>query len=760
MNDILRLKGRFNPRPGKFGGGAASLPKSKDPINGSERSVSAEHLAKHSSKIHELMESWHMKKYIEGALVDVHYRQVIAKSNRVRAIFQKEKDDTKESNNSIVGARFGDNDNHIITHHVTLAMLADAEKKFRIASLVLREEFGGAISATQLDGIKQKNIDFKKYDMPESTFRQVVVDGYYAALFEYPEMAKKPSESIITLYRTSEDMKAVLKEIGISLSDDRIFGDATVQLYPPEIDTLYREAPYLIAMAVEDMNTLVQDDQGNLVERETWMTFIEEPGDEPVIGVIDTPFDTSSDVYFRKWVQYEHMIDPEIDITTEDKRHGTAVSSIIVDGPSINPSLEDGCGKFRVKHFGVARKGQMSSFKIMRDIESIVKANPSIRVWNLSLGSVREVAKSYISPEAAMLDRLQNDYDVIFVVSGTNYNEGSKPGEKLIGSPADSINSIVVNALDHQGQAATYSRRGHVLSFFKKPDVSYFGGDHGLAMKVCTPLGEEHMTGTSLATPWVTRKVAFMIEVLGLSREVAKALLIDSAAGWDDIGSDIKKASLLGFGAVPKHINDVVRSKDEEIKFFIDSETEAYDTYNYNLPVPTDNGKHPFIAKATLCYFPKCSINEGVDYTSTELDVYIGRMKRSGKNTGLKSINKNVQSIEDGEWHAVDEETARKVFRKWDNTKHIREVINDKLVPRKAYEDGLWGISIKTKNRTNNKDGINLKFGLVITLKEMNGVNRINDFVQQCSLRGWLVNEVNVNNSVEVYEKLQETIEL
>ena len=53
-------------------------------------------------------------------------------------------------------------------------------------------------------------------------------------------------------------------------------------------------------------------------------------------------------------------------------------------------------------------------------------------------------------------------------------------------------------------------------------------------------------------------------------------------------------------------------------------------------------------------------------------------------------------------------------------------------------------------------DGIN--FAIVVTLKEINGVNRINDFINLCELRGWLVNRINVNTRVEIYNKAQETI--
>jgi len=41
-------------------------------------------------------------------------------------------------------------------------------------------------------------------------------------------------------------------------------------------------------------------------------------------------------------------------------------------------------------------------------------------VWNLSLGSAMEIDPNFISPEAAELDRIQCEYDVIFVVAGTN----------------------------------------------------------------------------------------------------------------------------------------------------------------------------------------------------------------------------------------------------------------------------------------------------------------------------------------------------
>ncbi len=87
------------------------------------------------------------------------------------------------------------------------------------------------------------------------------------------------------------------------------------------------------------------------------------PKQEPVIGVIDTPF--YEDVYFKDWVSYESMLGDSIELDARDYTHGTEVTSIIVDGPPINPMLDDGCGRFRVKHFGVAKK-RFSSYTILR----------------------------------------------------------------------------------------------------------------------------------------------------------------------------------------------------------------------------------------------------------------------------------------------------------------------------------------------------------------------------------------------------------
>ena len=69
-----------------------------------------------------------------------------------------------------------------------------------------------------------------------------------------------------------------------------------------------------------------------------------------------------------------------------------------------------------------------------------------------------------------------------------------------------------------------------------------------------------------------------------------------------------------------------------------------------------------------------------------------------------------------------------------------------------------WGIKIYKKGRTSNADGT-LTFAVVVTLKEMNGVNRIDDFIKSCELRNWLVTELDVETRLDIYNKQEEEID-
>lgn len=736
MNSLIQLKGNLNEKKSLGKPGPASIPQ--------KSAINVEDVDRLISDLQKLYLKWEKDDILDGALVSVFYKRVVPKSKRIKTLLSKK---SEHSNDSIVGAKFSDDKKHIITHFVDLETIKNNIEKLKKAKEIIVQIFNGKVDSADLKNINYYQRQIERYDLSKSLFGDIISDIDIVLGFGTIDNSDLIDEnSIINYFDTKKNIKDIMTKLNISDSDYKIIDPkSSIQFTNPKSFNIFKKkVPYLVAMATYDMANYSFEQVFDAVGSE--LPIIPNPSTEPIIGVIDTLFDNS--VYFSKWVDYEDMIDENIPREEKDYEHGTSVTSIIVDGPAFNPKYDDGCGRFRVKHFGVATSGRNSSITIMQKIERIIKQNPTIHVWNLSLGSELEVNQNFISSEAALLDRLQYENNIVFVIAGTNK---SCKERKKIGSPADSINSLVVNAVDFEGNIASYSREGRVLSFFNKPDICYYGGDNNDGFITCTKNGAKLGIGTSYAAPWISRKLAYLIDVIGLNREIAKALIIDSAIGWNEF--DTEKANYIGFGQVPIRIEDIINSEEDEIKFYISGESNLYDTYTHNIPVPLYQGKYPFIARATLCYFPECSRNQGVDYTNTELDFYLGRIDNKGS---IKSINENRQS--EGESSGINEEDARKWYRKWDNVKHISQILKPNLKPKQRYDNIMWGLSIKSKERLFIREK-GIKFGVVMTLKEINGVNRIDEFINQCSLRGWLVNKIDIDNRVDVYNIAQEEIE-
>lgn len=740
MNNVLELKGkRFVQESKKGNGGGAAI--------NSKVVVANNHVKKLQSKLQSLREFWmNEDKPFSGILISVHYNKIVAKTNRISGLFKGD-----QSNYAIVGAKFNtEKTKHIITYFLENADIEDSIKLLENVSKVLTIYFTDGISKEVFEQkILFDRIDFKKYFLSKTLFRQIVADVSYIDDFEVEMARKHDKESIITLFDIGVDVKYVFNKIGIDILSSRILDNRTVYLDENQMNLLYEKAPYLVAMATENLSDLSPDDF--IEEYESDITSIPNPGIEPTIGVIDTLFDKR--VYFSKWVEYHDMVDDNIPKGQNDYRHGTAVSSIIVDGPKMNPWLDDGCGRFKVRHFGVAAGAQFSSFTIIKLIKTIIEGNKDIKVWNISLGSNQEINDNFISAEAAVLDQIQYENDVIFVVAGTNK---SREDVNKIGSPADSINSMVVNAVTKSGLSTKYSRKGLALSFFAKPDVSYYGGSEEQYIQVCEPLGATFVAGTSFAAPWIARKLAYLIDVLGLNREIAKALIIDAARGWNDAPTP-EEVALYGHGIVPIKITDIIQTPEDEIRFLVTDVSEKWNTYNYHFPIPLKADTYPYYARATMCYFPLCDRAQGVDYTNTELNLHFGRIQDDGK---LNEINDDKQNLDDiGESRSyILEGDARERFRKWDNVKYVAEKVKDRRVPKKSYRNKNWGMEIKTNNRLDPEDGVGLRFGVVVTIKEMYGINRIDEFIKNCNLNGWLVNAIDIQNRIEIHEKINEEI--
>lgn len=743
LNNVLELKGKRFVQANKNGNGGGVTMNSKV-------IVTSQHLLKLKDKIEQIQKYWqHEQRPFKGVLISVYYNKIVAKSNRIAGLFRG-----VDSNLAIVGAKFNsEKTKHIITYFLDFEDLEYSIKLLTKVNEIMVMHFQNGVTKQIFDNNRIiGKIAYTQFGIPKTIFKQIIADASYIEDFEIERASQQFKESIITLYDTKTDTQQLFKNIGIDILSSRILDNRTVFLDEKQAKVLFEKAPYLVSMATENLADLSPEDF--IVQSHQGLAYIPSPTTEPTIGVIDTLFDTN--VYFAEWVEYHDMVDNSISKSSADYNHGTAVTSIIVDGPKLNPWLDDGCGRFKVRHFGVAVGAKFSSFTIIKQIKRIIAENTDIKVWNISLGSNQEVNDNFISAEAAILDQIQYENDVIFVVAGTNK---PNPNVVKIGSPADSINSMVVNAVTKSGLSTKYSRKGLALSFFAKPDVSYYGGSEEEYIQVCEPLGAAKVAGTSYAAPWIARKLSYLIDVLGLNREIAKAMIIDSARDWNDAPTP-EEVALYGHGVVPIRIEDIIQTKDDEIKFVVTDISEKWNTYNYHFPVPLKDDSYPFFARATMCYFPICDRAQGVDYTNTELNLHFGRIKDNGKLNEINNDKQNQNEMPDSPQSCILEGEARKRFRKWDNVKYIADKIQGRKIPKKSYSKNKnWGMEIKTNNRLDPQDGIGLRFGVVVTLKEMHGVNRIDEFIKNCNLNGWLVNKIEVVNRIDIHEKVNEEIE-
>lgn len=744
MNPVLKLNSKlFKETPEYNGPGLPNLKKNV--------TVTAKQIRLLAAQLKTIRNEWGKYSINANPVISAYYTKMVPKSSRMKRLLAG-KDGASDS--SIVGARYWYGANgtprHQIVHCVTPESLDKTIATLEKVAQAVGETMDGYATQDKLSPLakdeerKRWNEILGKFDLKRTAFCQSIVDLSFIKRFavdrEAPEIT---DDAIVTLYKTELSLADVFERTGIPYSGLNKIDDSTVVLTSAEYAKLAAKAPYLISMGLVKWSSLPLDTEGKRTPSRT--RTIPAPTNEPIIGVIDTLFDENeNNTYFANWVQAHDLVAPDIHRNDRSYKHGTCVTSILVDGARLNPLRDDGCGNFRVRHYGITASNRFNLLTLMREIEHIVAENRrDVRVWNLSLGSPLEISTCSVSPVAALLDRIQKQYDVIFVVAGTNNpNDEIECGSLRLGSPADSMNALVVNALDGNGTPASYTRKGPVLEYFTKPDVAYFGGGDEVACLTWFKGAEHYSRGTSYAAPWIARKLAYLIDVMGLSKEVAKALIIDSASGWANPGDPC----LVGHGAVPTRIEDIVQSADDEIRFIIHGIAGPNKTYNYNLPVPRSKGKQPYYAKATLCYFPSCSRQQGVDYTNTEVDLKVGRIK-DGR---IVPINNNRQ----GELYAfITENEARAEFHKWNNVKHIRESIKERRIPRTTYANPNWGFELNAKKRLDATQREELPFGLVITLKEMDGENRLATFVRNCRANGIIVEPLDIDASIDLRER-------
>lgn len=338
MNNVLILKGKIQHRPRENGGfGPPVLPAKSEP-------VTVEKLRKIKNQLKGILDYWENDTRFGGALITVYYNKVVAKSNRMQVLLKK---DNANINNSIKGAKFEKIDGkikHIFTYFVSVEIIKRTIEILEKCIDILNDGYGGSIDKVRLEKVGE--LDNFKYSnkLSKNKFMGAIVDANYIEKFIISNYVKEniKNDSIVTLYETNINNDDFLRQIKVKVTNSNKLDDFTYLFNKSDLEKIVDNASFLIAMSVPDMSIVPPIINNGLPKKLT----IDKPTNEPTVGVIDTYFDNN--VYFKDWVTEVPMLNKSIVITNGDKVHGTAVSSIIVDGPNFNEKLQDNCGRCKV----------------------------------------------------------------------------------------------------------------------------------------------------------------------------------------------------------------------------------------------------------------------------------------------------------------------------------------------------------------------------------------------------------------------------
>lgn len=724
------------------------------------------------------------KKLINGVLVTAFYTDIAPKSRRIQRMLSNLNDAYKYT----VGARYVksiDESGKTCLKHAVTYCVNEYEITKTISELVDAKEivdmfYSGEFVNTNLNkGNKELQKQFfKNRSLSMTNFFWLMqdvsnIDDFDVLLPDIKETNKNTLITIFPCFKTKGYLETALNKIGVT-GKISLLDDWNVILSPDQLKLLIKEAPYLICMDNDDFSSYADEESiDNPCSFGRKLPPIND--DLPTIGLFDTMFEEGC--YLQEYVQFERLVSKDYMINPQNKIHGTRIDSILIEGHKLNPDYDDGCGYFKVLHFGVGGKKNIDVPILFNALDEQVKKHcNSVKVWNLSLGDERGINPNYVSLLGAKIDEISRKYNVLFVVAGTNISEEYK--DMTIGSPADSFNAIVVNSVISKDKPIPpdYARKGPILTFVQKPDVCYYGGDKEHPLYCYSPNGDYCCSGTSFAAPFIARKAAYLINKMHLSIECAKALLIDSAYGWN-VRTGKNNNDFIGYGIVPITIEDVILGKKDEIKMIFSGRTIEQGTLIHDLPILLDSNKSfNYTAKLTFCYFTYGSRNQGVDYSDQEISVKFGCSDKKVDHRDdqehfiIDSINKDRQAMENA---YVGEGKAIQDFGKWNNTKIL---IEGKIQQNKSKDysakNPWWGIYVKHLDRYSSissekweKDpnSVSVRFGIVATFKTTDGTDAdLDTYVKRLrSNVNYHVKEIDleIENDISVQENEEVTFD-
>jgi serine protease AprX len=394
-------------------------------------------------------------------------------------------------------------------------------------------------------------------------------------------------------------------------------------------------------------------------------------GDFPVVAVVDSGVAVIPGL--ESWIAARQQ---DVFPKYRNPTHGTFVAGLICWGGQLNPHLSSRidphpCGIFDLEVIPNTDPDSgeidfLTEQELLQSLESALAQYANrIKVWNLSLGSDEICSLTEFSPLAEELDKLQERFQVTFVISAGNYDAiplldypRTEPqlANGRITSPADSVLGVTVGAISHldygtkgpqQNFPSSFSRHGAGPNYIIKPDLVHYGGScttdlaHLSGIRSVSLKGSAEDLGTSFSTPLVSRSLAQVYHHITPtpSPVLARALLTHHARDPRTNGRvPDGDENFFGFGlpvSVPHCLECTPYSStlvfEDQLRpgFFLEWEDFPYP------PSLKRSGRYYGEISMTVAFAPARSGRWGTEYCETNIDAHFGvYFERINRKTG------------------------------------------------------------------------------------------------------------------------------
>jgi len=494
--------------------------------------------------------------------------------------------------------------------------------------------------------------------------------------------------------------------------------------------------------------------------------------DYPIVGVIDTGVNPT-DPLLSPWVVAREVFVPD---GSRDYSHGSFVAGLIAGGYLLNhqdPRFPRSQAKI-VDVTALPRDGDsLTEDDLLAIIEEVVPKYPDVRVWNLSLGLAEPpCCNSAFSDFGTALDRIQDEYDVMFVVAAGNYAQApfrGWPPENLgeidrICPPADSVRSVVVGSIAHKHSSnsrvrseepSPFSKRGPGAAFLPKPELSHYGGNCSRTgdyaqtgiLSVDGALNLAENIGTSFAAPLVSAILANVCHGFQQvpSRVLCKALAVHSAVLGGQ-GVEAQTLRYRGFG-IPSDVQGVFTCSPSSATLIFEPEVlPGLQFVKDGFPIPDclrdNNGKVRGELIITLVYDPPLEDRYGSEYCRRNVSASLGTYDpgKDGKPAHQKQVPESPKDIS-------------KLYEK-----HLIEH-GFKWSPVKVYQRDItrgvtgenWRLVVEGQDRSGFMSDEPTPTALIITIRDHDPHSTkpvYNEVVAKMTARGWITQDIPITNRV------------